>query len=95
MSDMTNAERKYLLGVTTDQEFLRDQLSAAQQRVVELQKERAELLWAAQWLLSGRSRVHYFGNDDDTYNKQLEQQRNNERAEKIIYDAALAGTVTQ
>jgi hypothetical protein len=92
---MTNAERKWLFGVTTDEEFLRAQLSAAQQRVVELQKERAELLWAAQWLLSGRSRVRYFGNDDDTYNKQLEQQRNNERAEKIINGAALAGTVAQ
>jgi hypothetical protein len=34
---MTNAERKWLFGVTTDEEFLRDQLSAAQQRVAVLE----------------------------------------------------------
>lgn len=73
---------------------LNSELAAAEKRVAELEAERDELLWAAQWLLSGRGRIRYFGNDDDTYAKQREQGRNNERAEQIVTRAAFTGNAS-
>lgn len=68
-----------------------DARATAEKRVAELEAERADLLWAAQWFESGRGRTRYFGNDDEMILARMEQARNNERASEIIRRAALAG----